>query len=100
MPDYTPDSPPGALAGVRVLDMSRLVAGNTLTQLLADYGATVVKVEPAAGDTLRAWKVKGVDTNWKLFARNKQSLAVEFRHPSTGPLLRRLAAQAHILVES
>ena len=46
----------GALDGVRVLDLSRLVAGNTLSGALADFGAEVVKVEPAAGDTLRAWK--------------------------------------------
>jgi formyl-CoA transferase len=50
--DYTPEAQ-GPLAGVRVLDLSRLVAGNTLTQLLGDFGAEVVKVEPPAGDTLR-----------------------------------------------
>ena len=50
--DYTPEAK-GPLAGVRVLDLSRLVAGNTLTQLLGDFGAEVVKVEPPAGDTLR-----------------------------------------------
>ena len=47
------------LSDVRVVDMSRLVAGNTLTQMLADFGADVIKVEPVAGDTLRAWKVQG-----------------------------------------
>jgi len=51
--DYTPHAR-GALRGVRVLDLSRLVAGNTLTQVLADFGAEVIKVEPPAGDTLRA----------------------------------------------
>ena len=61
----------GPLAGVRVLDLSRLVAGNLLTGTLADFGAEVIKVEPEAGDTLRAWKTAGVDTNWKLYARNK-----------------------------
>ena len=53
----------GPLAGVRALDLSRLVAGNTLTQVLGDFGAEVVKVEPPAGDTLRAWRVSGVPTN-------------------------------------
>jgi formyl-CoA transferase len=46
----------GTLADVRVLDLSRLVAGNTLTQVLADFGAEVIKVEPPDGDTLRAWQ--------------------------------------------
>jgi formyl-CoA transferase len=45
----------GTLNSVRVLDLSRLVAGNMLTQFLADFGAEVIKVEPPAGDTLRAW---------------------------------------------
>jgi hypothetical protein len=51
------------LAGVRVLDLSRLVCGNTITQVLADFGAEVIKIEPAAGDTLRAWQTNGVATN-------------------------------------
>jgi len=66
---------------VRVLDLSRLVAGNTLSGALADFGAEVVKVEPAAGDTLRAWKTKDVATQWKLYARNKKSIALELRKP-------------------
>ena len=61
--DYTPLKK-GPLDGVRVLDLSRLVAGNTLTGLLADFGAEVVKVEPAAGDTLRGWRTNDVQTNW------------------------------------
>ena len=52
----------GTLEGVRVLDLSRLVAGNTLTQVLGDFGAEVIKVEPPAGDTLRAWQTNGVQT--------------------------------------
>jgi crotonobetainyl-CoA:carnitine CoA-transferase CaiB-like acyl-CoA transferase len=44
--------------------MSRLVAGNILTLQLADFGAEVIKIEPPEGDTLRGWKVKGVDTAW------------------------------------
>ena len=90
----------GPLEGVRVLDLSRLVAGNTLTQLLGDFGAEVVKVEPPAGDTLRAWQTKGVATDWKLYARNKKSLCLDLRKPAATNLLRRLLPTAAILVES
>jgi formyl-CoA transferase len=85
---------------VRVLDLSRLVAGNTLTGLLADFGAEVVKVEPAAGDTLRAWRTKDVQTNWKLYARNKKSVALELRKPEARELLLKLVEKAHVFIES
>ena len=97
--EYTPGKR-GALDGVRVLDLSRLVAGNTLTGLLADFGAEVVKVEPAAGDTLRAWRTKEVQTNWKVYARNKKSLALELRRPEARDLLLRLVDKADVFVES
>jgi len=90
----------GPLAGVRILDLSRLVAGNTLTQVLADFGADVVKVESPDGDTLRAWRTEDVDTNWKLYARNKKSLGLDLRQPAARELLRELAASAAVLVES
>ncbi len=97
--DYTPGKR-GALDGVRVLDLSRLVAGNTLTGLLADFGAEVIKVEPAAGDTLRAWRTKDVQVNWKLYARNKKSLALELRKPEAREILLKLAEKADVFVES
>jgi crotonobetainyl-CoA:carnitine CoA-transferase CaiB-like acyl-CoA transferase len=90
----------GALEGVRVLDLSRLVAGNTLTGVLADFGAEVVKVEPAAGDTLRAWRTRDVQVNWKLYARNKKSLALELRNAEAKALLLKLVAKADVFVES
>lgn len=97
--DYAGNAP-GPLGGVRILDLSRLVAGNTLTHVLADFGAEVVKVEPAAGDTLRGWKTRGVETNWKLYARNKKSLALELRDPEALELLLKLADKADAFVES
>ncbi|MBL0143229.1 MAG: CoA transferase [Betaproteobacteria bacterium] len=97
--DYDP-SARGTLAGVRVLDLSRLIAGNTLTQVLADFGAEVIKVEPPAGDTLRAWVTQGVDTNWKLYARNKKSLALDLRKPEARELLLKLVPSAQLFVES
>jgi len=96
---YTPGAK-GALDGLRVLDLSRLVAGNTLTQLLGDFGAEVVKVEPPAGDTLRAWQTKGVATDWKLYGRNKKSLCLDLRKAEARDLLLRLVPTAAIFVES
>jgi crotonobetainyl-CoA:carnitine CoA-transferase CaiB-like acyl-CoA transferase len=90
----------GTLAGIRILDLSRLVAGNTLTGVLADFGADVVKVEPAAGDTLRAWKTRDVAVNWKLYARNKKSLALELRNAQARELLLKLVEKADVFVES
>jgi len=90
----------GTLAGVRVLDLSRLVAGNTLTQFLADFGAEVIKIEPPAGDTLRAWKTKDVQTNWKIYARNKKSLGLELRKPEARELLLKLVSSAAMFIES
>jgi crotonobetainyl-CoA:carnitine CoA-transferase CaiB-like acyl-CoA transferase len=97
--DYTPQAK-GALEGVRVLDMSRLFAGNLLTQILGDFGAEVIKVEPPAGDTLRAWQTAGVATHWKIFARNKKSLCLELRRPEARELLMKLLPSAAIFVES
>jgi formyl-CoA transferase len=88
------------LDGVRVLDLSRLVAGNTLTQVLGDFGAEVIKVEPPAGDTLRAWQTNGVPTHWKLYARNKKSLCLDLRKPEARELLARLVPTAAIFIES
>jgi len=90
----------GTLAGVRVLDLSRLVAGNTLTQVLADFGAEVIKVEPPDGDTLRAWQTNGVPTNWKIYARNKKSLSLELRKPEARDLLLKLLPTASVFIES
>ena len=76
--DYAPAAQ-GPLAGLRVLDLSRLFAGNLLTQVLGDFGAEVIKVEPPEGDTLRAWRTEGVATHWKIYARNKKSLCLDLR---------------------
>lgn len=91
----------GALLGVRVLDLSRLVAGNVLTQLFADFGADVVKVgPPGVGDPLRTWRVQGLDLWWRVYAQNKSSVTLDLRHPQAKPLLQRLVAGASVVVES
>jgi crotonobetainyl-CoA:carnitine CoA-transferase CaiB-like acyl-CoA transferase len=90
----------GPLLGVKVLDLSRLVAGNTLTMALADLGADVLKVEPPSGDTLRHWKVAGISTAWKTYSRNKKSLCLDLYHADARAILLDLAAQSSVLVES
>jgi crotonobetainyl-CoA:carnitine CoA-transferase CaiB-like acyl-CoA transferase len=92
--------PGGPLHGVRIVDLSRLVAGNTLTMTLGDMGADVIKVEPPKGDTLREWRVAGVETAWKAYSRNKRSLCLDFRNPSSREILLQLIRSAHVLVES
>ena len=97
--DYAPAAQ-GPLAGLRVLDLSRLFAGNLLTQVLGDFGAEVIKVEPPEGDTLRAWRTEGVATHWKIYARNKKSLCLDLRQPRACELIRALVPSAAMLVES
>ena len=97
--DYEPAAK-GPLDGIRVLDLSRLFAGNVLTQMLGDFGAEIVKVEPKDGDTLRAWKTENVDTHWKIYARNKKSLALDLRHPRSIEIVLNLAQSADLFVES
>ncbi len=96
---FTPDAR-GPLNGVRVVDLSRLVAGNVLTLQLADFGAEVIKIEPPEGDTLRSWKVKNVETAWKVYSRNKKSVALDLRADAGRTIVRELAKTAAILVES
>ena len=92
---------PAPLDGVRVLDLSRLVAGNMLSLQLADQGAEVIKIEdPDKGDPLRAWRVNGISLYWKLYARNKKSLALGLRRPEGRDVLLELAARSQVLIES
>src|SRR5919206_4296780 len=81
--NFDPNAP-APLDGIRVVDLSRLVAGNMVSLQLADQGAEVIKIEdPRVGDPLRAWRTKGLSLHWKVYARNKQSLALNLR-PQAG----------------
>jgi crotonobetainyl-CoA:carnitine CoA-transferase CaiB-like acyl-CoA transferase len=88
------------LDGVRVLDLSRVVAGNMVSLLLADFGAEVVKIEPPGGDSLRDWLVAGVAANWKVYARNKKSVCLDLRKDEAKALLLRLVDTAHVFIEN
>lgn len=90
----------GAMEGVRVVDLSRLVAGNVLTKVFSDHGAEVVKVEPPEGDTLRAWRVGGVETSWKAICRNKKSVCLDLKRPEGIAAVKALVKDAAMLVES
>lgn len=91
----------GPLQGVRVLDFSRLVAGNMLSLQLADFGAEVVKVEtPGRGDTLRDWREAGVSVHWKVYGRNKKSITLNLKAPEAPGIVLDLAAHFDVLVES
>src|ERR1700748_252529 len=76
---FDPDAK-GPLDGIRVLDLTRLVAGNMLSLQLADFGADVIKVEPPSGDPLRDWRDAGRELHWKTYARNKRSIVLHLRH--------------------
>jgi crotonobetainyl-CoA:carnitine CoA-transferase CaiB-like acyl-CoA transferase len=88
------------LDGVRVLDLSRVVAGNMVSLLLADFGAEVVKIEPPGGDPLRDWLVAGIAANWKVYARNKKSVCLDLRKDEAKALLLRLVDTAHVFIEN
>lgn len=88
------------LDGVRVLDLSRLVAGNVLTHVLADFGAEVIKVEPPGGDPLRAWRVEGISTYWKTYCRNKKSISLNLRKQQAKALLLHLVERSDVFVEN
>jgi formyl-CoA transferase len=91
----------GPLRGVRVLDFSRLVAGNMLSLQLADFGAEVVKVEsPGRGDTLRDWREAGVSVHWKVYARNKKSITLDLKSPEAPGIILDLVAHFDVLIES
>ena len=97
---FEPDAA-GPLRGVRVLDFSRLVAGNMLSLQLADFGAEVVKVEsPGRGDTLRDWREAGVSVHWKVYARNKKSITLDLKAPEAPGIILDLAAHFDVLIES
>jgi crotonobetainyl-CoA:carnitine CoA-transferase CaiB-like acyl-CoA transferase len=97
---FAPDAE-GPLKGVRAVDLSRLVAGNMLSLQLADYGAEVIKVEdPQRGDPLRDWRVAGLSIHWKVYARNKKSLALALRSPEGLELLAKLIDTADVLIEN
>lgn len=94
----------GPLAGIRVLELGSFIAGPFAGQLLGDYGADVVKVEPPDdGDPMRGWGVTTPDGDsvwWPAIARNKRSVTADLRSEDGRELVRRLAATADVVIEN
>ena len=91
----------GPLAGVRVLDLTRLVSGAQLGLVLGDLGADVVKVErPGGGDPFRSTTIDGYDAYWRAYGRNKRSITLDYGQPEGRDLLLRLAETSDVLAEN
>lgn len=106
-----PDPGPGALDGVHVLDFSRILAGPFCSQVLADYGADVIKVESLQGDETRSWQGMGEAADWKessgpisfYFAsvnRNKRSITLDLKQPEALEVVYELAKTSDVVLEN
>ncbi|KVZ57478.1 CoA-transferase [Burkholderia ubonensis] len=91
------------LDGIRVLELGQLIAGPFAGRMLAEFGADVIKVEPpGAGDPLRKWRMlhDGTSVWWAAQSRNKTSLTLDLRTPEGQDVIRRLVADADVLIEN
>jgi formyl-CoA transferase len=98
----------GPLAGLKVVELGQLIAGPFAAKTLADFGADVIKIEPPAtatspgGDPLRQWRLlhDGTSVWWQVQARNKKSVALDLKDPAARDLVRKLIAEADVLIEN
>ena len=98
-----PQLTPGALKGLRVVEMGQLIAGPFAAKTLGEFGADVIKIEPpGAGDPLRNWRLiqDGTSVWWQVQSRNKRSIALDLRNPEGQDIARQLIAQADVLIEN
>lgn len=104
MSSHVPVLAPGIrpLDGLKVLELGQLIAGPFASKILAEFGASVIKVEPPSGDPLRKWRYIHEDTSvwWAAHARNKRSITIDLRQPEGQELVRMLAKDADILIEN
>lgn len=94
---------PAALAGVRVIEMGQLIAGPFCGKTLGEFGAEVIKIEAVgAGDPLRNWRLikNGTSVWWQVQSRNKKSVALDLRQAEAQDIVRRLIAEADVLIEN
>lgn len=91
------------LSGLRVIELGQLIAGPFASKILAEFGADVIKIEPPqTGDPLRTWRLlhDGTSVWWAAHARNKRSVTLDLRQPEGQEVIRKLAADADILIEN
>jgi crotonobetainyl-CoA:carnitine CoA-transferase CaiB-like acyl-CoA transferase len=97
---------PGALDGIRVIEIGQLIAGPFCGQLMGDMGAEIIKVEPPAidgkggGDPMRNWGRGDDKLWWEVVSRNKKAVSANLRVPAGQELVRKLAATADVLIEN
>ena len=94
---------PGALAGLRVLELGQLIAGPFAGKTLADLGAETIKIEPpGTGDPLRKWRMlhDGTSVWWEVQSRNKRSVAIDLRRAAGQQIARRLVERTDVLIEN
>jgi crotonobetainyl-CoA:carnitine CoA-transferase CaiB-like acyl-CoA transferase len=92
-----------ALQGLKVLELGQLIAGPFAGKTLADFGADVIKIEPTeGGDPLRSWRLmrEGTSVWWEVQSRNKRSVALDLRQTAAQEQVRKLAAEADVLIEN
>ena len=101
---HAPAAPRGALAGTRVIDLSRVLAGPLCTQMLADHGADVIKVEPPSGDETRTlgppFNAAGDAAYFTAVNRGKRAIGLDLAHPDGQATLLTLLERADVLVEN
>lgn len=93
----------GPLTGLKVLDLSTILAGPLAAQILGDFGADVIKIEhPTRGDGMRGHGLEkdGISLWWKMISRNKRSLALYLGDPAGAKVLKALAREADVIVEN
>ena len=89
------------LENIKILDLSRLAAGNMVSHMFADFGADVVKVEkPGKGDDLRNWKINGISHWWAVYSRNKRSISIDLKKDEGLALLKELVKSADVFIEN
>ena len=99
----TPQFAPGAMAGLRVIDLTRVLGGPYCTQILADHGADVIKVEPPAGDEVRDWGPPFHDEDAAYFVginRNKRSIGLDLASDGGRVVLLKMLETADVLIEN